>query len=68
MQAPRGRASPAQRRTALGGGAIGVVEEGDIISIDIPAGKLELKVEPEVLAERMKHFVPKKKALTGYLK
>ena len=35
---------------------------------ELPAGKLELKVDPEVLAERMKHFVPKKKALTGYLK
>ena len=71
-----GRFSGATRGACIGhvspeaasGGAIGVVEEGDIISIDIPAGKLELKVEPEVLAERMKHFVPKKKALTGYLK
>ena len=71
-----GRFSGATRGACIGhvspeaasGGAIGVVEEGDIISIDIPAGKLELKVEPEVLAERMKHFVPKKKELTGYLK
>ena len=71
-----GRFSGATRGACIGhvspeaasGGAIGVVEEGDIISIDIPAGKLELKVDPEVLAERMKHFVPKKKELTGYLK
>ena len=47
---------------------IGIVEEGDIISIDIPANKLELKVPEDVLAERMKNFVPKKKELTGYLK
>ena len=47
---------------------IGVVEEGDIISIDIPANKIELKVDEAVLAERMKNFKPKTKELSGYLK
>ncbi len=47
---------------------IGVVEEGDIISINIPENKLELKVDEAILAERLKHFVPKKKELSGYLK
>ena len=47
---------------------IGVVEEGDIISINIPENKIELKVDEAVLAERMKNFVPKRKELTGYLK
>ena len=34
------------------GGTIGLVKEGDTISIDIPAGKLELLVSPEELARR----------------
>ena len=53
---------------AASGGMIGVVEEGDLIQIDIPAGTIELKVDEAVLAERMKNFVPKKKELSGYLK
>ena len=53
---------------AASGGLIGVVEEGDIISIDIPANKIELKVDEKILEERVKNFVPKKKELTGYLK
>ena len=53
---------------AASGGMIGVVEEGDIIRIDIPGNTIELKVEEAVLEERMKHFVPKKKELSGYLK
>ena len=53
---------------AASGGVIGVVEEGDIIRIDIPGNSIELLVDEEVLADRMKHFVPKKKELSGYLK
>ncbi len=53
---------------AASGGLIGVIEEGDIISIDIPANKIELKVDDAVLEERLKSFVPKKKELSGYLK
>ena len=53
---------------AAGGGVIGVVREGDRIRIDIPGNKLELLVGEEELAARMKDFVPKKKALSGYLK
>ena len=53
---------------AASGGLIGVVEEGDIIGINIPENKIELKVDDAVLAERMKHFVPKKKELSGYLR
>ncbi len=47
---------------------IGVVEDGDIISIIIPEGTLELKVDEAVLTERMRSFVPRKKELSGYLK
>ena len=59
-----GHVSPA----AASGGMIGIVEDGDIISINIPENKLELKVDADVIAERMKNFVPKQKKLTGYLK
>lgn len=62
-----GRFSGATRGASIGhvspeaavGGPIGLVEEGDIISIDIPAKKLDLKVSDEVLAERRKKFVPR---------
>ncbi|MBR7082089.1 MAG: dihydroxy-acid dehydratase [Oscillospiraceae bacterium] len=53
---------------AASGGLIGVVEDGDIISINIPQNTIELKVDAAVLAERMKNFVPKTKELSGYLK
>ncbi|MDO4460591.1 MAG: dihydroxy-acid dehydratase [Clostridia bacterium] len=71
-----GRFSGATRGACIGhcspeaasGGTIGLIEEGDIISINIPEYKLELKVSDEVLAERRKNFVPKTKELSGYLK
>ncbi len=53
---------------AASGGLIGVVEEGDLIRIDIPGHSIELLVDQAVLEERMKHFVPKKKEVSGYLK
>ncbi len=40
------------------GGPIALVEEGDVISIDIPAGKIELQVPPEVLKARKKAWQP----------
>ena len=71
-----GRFSGATRGACIGhispeaasGGLIGVVEEGDIISINIPENKIELLVDEEILNERMKNFTPKKKELKGYLK
>ena len=71
-----GRFSGATRGACIGhvtpeaasGGLIGVVEDGDIISINIPKNSIELKVDEDVLKERMKNFVPKKKELSGYLK
>lgn len=53
---------------AASGGLIGVVKEGDLIRIDIPGHSIELLVDQAVLDERMKHFVPKKKEVSGYLK
>ena len=71
-----GRFSGATRGACIGhvspeaasGGVIGVVKEGDIISINIPENTLELKISDEELKERMASFVPKTKPLSGYLK
>ncbi|WP_297435906.1 dihydroxy-acid dehydratase [uncultured Clostridium sp.] len=71
-----GRFSGATKGASIGhvspeaaeGGIIALVEEGDIIFIDIPAGILELSVSEEILEERRKNLVilePKIK--DGYL-
>lgn len=53
---------------AAQGGPIGLVEEGDIISIDIPACKIELQVDEATLAaRRAKWICPEPKIKTGYL-
>ena len=53
---------------AAEGGPIALVKDGDIIEIDIPARKLELKVPKEELEERRKKWRPKRKKLSGVLK
>ncbi len=71
-----GRFSGATRGACIGhvspeaanGGVIGIVKEGDIISINIPENRLELKVSDAEIEERMKTFTPKTKELSGYLK
>ncbi|MCR4789683.1 MAG: dihydroxy-acid dehydratase [Treponemataceae bacterium] len=71
-----GRFSGATRGACVGhispeaadGGIIGIVEEGDIISINIPEYKIELKVPQEEIDRRLKNFTPKTKKLSGYLK
>ena len=71
-----GRFSGATRGACIGhvspeaasGGVIGIVKEGDIISINIPENRLELKVSDEEIEERMKTFTPRTKELSGYLK
>ncbi|MFZ1036699.1 MAG: dihydroxy-acid dehydratase [Smithella sp.] len=53
---------------AAEGGPIALVKEGDIIAIDIPAKKLNLKVSNQELAKRRKSLKPFKPAITsGYL-
>jgi dihydroxy-acid dehydratase len=44
---------------AAAGGPVGLVKEGDIISIDIPARRLDLLVDEEELARRRASFKPK---------
>ena len=72
-----GRFSGASRGASIGhvspeaavGGPIALVHEGDIISIDIPNNKLELKVSDEELAKRRAEWKPREPKVTdGYLK
>lgn len=72
-----GRFSGATRGAAIGhvspeaasDGLIAYVHEGDIISINIPEYKIELKVSDEELAKRRAEEKPMvKEGITGYLK
>ena len=72
-----GRFSGATRGAAIGhvspeavnGGTIAYVQDGDIISIDIPNQSIQLEVSDEELAERKKTTkILVKENLTGYLK
>ncbi len=71
-----GRFSGASRGASIGhvspeaavGGPIALIEEGDIISINIPANTINVKVSDEVLAERKAKWQPREpKVTTGYL-
>lgn len=71
-----GRFSGATRGASIGhispeameGGVIGLLEEGDIISIDIPANRLEVQLSEEELAARRAAWkAPEAKIKTGYL-
>lgn len=50
---------------AAGGGAIGLLQEGDIIEIDIPAGKLNAQVSNEEFATRRAAQPPFTPKITG---
>lgn len=71
-----GRFSGATRGAAIGhvspeaavGGPIAMVQDGDIISIDIPANKIELKISDEEMKKRTLEWKPREpKIKTGYL-
>ncbi len=71
-----GRFSGATRGLAIGhvapeaavGGPIALVEDGDSIAIDVPAGTVDLLVEPDVLEERRRNWTPPEPRTTkGYL-
>ena len=71
-----GRFSGATKGASIGhvspeaaeGGAIGLVEEGDIISLDIPNRRLDIMISDEELEERRKKWQkPEPKVKTGYL-
>ncbi len=71
-----GRFSGASRGASIGhvspeaavGGPIAFVEEGDIISIDIPKMKLDVKVSEEEMEARRQNWQPREPEITtGYL-
>lgn len=71
-----GRFSGASRGASIGhvspeaavGGPIALVEEGDIIEIDIPNNKLNVKISDEEMAARKAKWQPREpKITTGYL-
>ena len=71
-----GRFSGATRGASIGhvspeaasGGNIGIVQDGDIIAIDIPGRKIELKVSDAELEKRRSAWIcPEPKIKTGYL-
>ena len=72
-----GRFSGATRGASIGhiapeaaaGGPIAIVREGDIIKIDIPQKRLDLKIEEEEIKQRLdKLKLPSSKIKSGYLK
>ena len=71
-----GRFSGASRGASIGhvspeameGGPIAAVREGDIISIDIPNGKIQVEISDEELKSRMAEWkMPEPKITKGYL-
>lgn len=71
-----GRFSGASRGASIGhvspeaavGGPIALIEEGDIIEIDIPAMRLNVRVSEQEMADRKANWKPRKLSVTtGYL-
>lgn len=71
-----GRFSGATRGASIGhvspeaaaGGTIAIVEDGDMIDIDIPAGLLSVRLSDEEIAARKAKLAPYRSHVTGYLK
>ena len=71
-----GRFSGATRGAAIGhvcpeaaeGGTIGIIEDGDIIDIDIPACSLNVRLTDKQIKERKDAFKSLVKPIAGYLK
>ena len=71
-----GRFSGATRGAAVGhvspeaaaGGMIGLIEEGDTVTVDIAGRALTLHVDDAVIEERKKNYVAPEQNLTGYIK
>ena len=70
-----GRFSGANRGLGIGyvspeayeGGALALIQNGDIIEIDIPARSMNVKVSDEELAKRKANWKPIEKPATGWL-
>ena len=71
-----GRFSGATRGASIGhvspeaasGGTIGIIQDGDIIEIDIPNRKLNVKLSDEEIEKRKSEKKPYKIEVKGYLK
>ncbi|GKT34012.1 Dihydroxy-acid/6-phosphogluconate dehydratase like protein, partial [Aduncisulcus paluster] len=71
-----GRFSGGSRGAAIGhvspeaweAGPIAMIQEGDMIEIDIPNGKLHVDIPDEVLAQRKTSWQQPEKPAKGYLK
>ncbi len=71
-----GRFSGATRGASVGhvspeaaaGGLIGLIEEGDTVTVDITGRKLTLHVDDAVIEERRKNYKAPEQELTGYIK
>lgn len=70
-----GRFSGATRGAAVGhvspeaqeGGPIALLEEGDLVTVDIPAGRLEHHLDEATVKARKAAWTPRQKQLKGYL-
>lgn len=70
-----GRFSGATRGAAVGhispeaqeGGPIGLLRDGDMVTLDIPAGRVDHELSPEELKDRQAAFQAKTMDLDGYL-
>jgi len=72
-----GRFSGATRGASIGhvapeaavGGPIAIIEDGDIIKIDIPQKKLDIKIEEKEIKQRLNKLkIPTSKIKSGYLR
>ena len=71
-----GRFSGATRGSSIGhvspeaaaGGPIGLIQDGDMVAIDIPARKLDVELSDAELARRKAGWQPPQRNLTGWLK
>ena len=52
---------------AIEGGPIALLRDGDTVSIDIPARKLDVKLSEDELRERRERWKPPRRELQGYL-
>lgn len=53
---------------AYNGGAIGAVRDGDVIDINIPERKLEVRITDDEIQERLKHMKAPERTLTPLLR
>jgi len=66
-RATRGAAIGHISPEAAEGGPIALLQEGDMVEIDIPARRLEVKLSPEEMEKRKEGWRPVAKAVKGYL-